>query len=285
MAKTAAKGFALVIVLWAAAILSLIAAALLTDSLVSMRTAHTSLDRGRLEGVADAAMNRAVLALLDRRLEQRWRVDGIPQDFVFDGFRATVRIEDEYGKIDINHTDRSNLVALLNAAGVSPDDVDSLADKILDWREDSPFKRLHGAKSTDYEDADYSYIPRQAPFQTLDELKLVMNMTPELYSRISSAITIYSQQPTIDPSTAPALVRQAYGLQDTSDDAVSRGRTIEGAIDPSISDGGWAFTVNVSIPAGNEVGFTQDTVVRLTGDPKHPFWVLARHEEFTRVSG
>ena len=280
MAKPAAKGFALVIVLWAAAILSLIAAALLTDSLISARTAHAALDRGRLEGLADAAMNRAILALLDRRLEQRWRVDGIPQNFMFDGFRMTVGIEDEYGKIDINHTDRSNLVALLNAAGVSPDDVDSLADKILDWREDSPFKRLHGAKAADYEDAGYSYSPRQAPFQTLDELKLVMDMTPELYSRISPAITIYSQQPTIDPSTAPPLVRKAYGLADTTNGANSSGPIAGGIIDPGIAIGGWAFTIQVTIAASRDTIFAQDTVVRLTGDPKHPFWVLARHEEF-----
>ena len=58
-----------------------------------------------------------------------------------------------------------------------------LVDKVLDWREAGPGKRPSGAQEPDYRAAGFAHAPRNGPFQSVEELKLVMGMTPELYRR------------------------------------------------------------------------------------------------------
>src|SRR5262249_44943883 len=154
------------------------------------------------EAIAEAAVSRAALGLLDPRPEARWRPDGVPYEFGFDNARIRVQIQDELGRIDLNHADESVLVSLFQSVGLDPQSASSLVDKILDWRDSSPFKRLNGAKDRDYHAAGYAYRPRNGPFQSLDELKLVMGMTSELFRRVEPALTIYSGKQFLDPQVA-----------------------------------------------------------------------------------
>ena len=63
-------------------------------------------------------------------------------------------------------------------------------------------------KSDEYRDAGRDYGPSGAPFQSLDELRDVLGMTPELFAKLEPHLSIYTQD---DPSRAVAdpIVRQA----------------------------------------------------------------------------
>src|SRR5579863_8363240 len=78
----------------------------------------------------------------------------------------------------------------------------------------STVKRLDGATDADYLAAGYPYHPRGGPFQRVDELLLVMGMTPELYHRVEPALTVYSGRPLFDPQVAP---REALAALDDMD--------------------------------------------------------------------
>jgi general secretion pathway protein K len=182
---------ALVSVLWGVALLSVIATSLLAAGNVSYRLARNGVELSQNDATADAGINRAILALLDPRPDKRWRVDGATQSFAFNGIPMSLAIQDELGRIDLNYADGSLLAALFRSAGLEAGPASSLVDKVLDWRDPNPSHRLNGAKQNDYREAGSLYQPRNGPFQSVDELKLVMGVTPELFKRVEPALTVY----------------------------------------------------------------------------------------------
>jgi general secretion pathway protein K len=217
---------AIVYVLWGIGLLSSIAVSLLSAGNVATHLSRQGLDIAQADAAAEAALSRAVLALLDRRPERRWRVDGVPQDFTFAGVTMRIAIQDELGRIDINHADRSPLVGLFRSAGLGAQAADSLVDKILDWRDASPARRLNGAKDQEYAAAGLAYKPRNGPFQSVDELKLVMDMTSELFERVAPALTVYSGRQFLDRQFAPREALLALpGMTASAVSALIAGRT------------------------------------------------------------
>jgi general secretion pathway protein K len=274
---------ALISVLWGIALLSIVAASFLSAGKVSYRHAHNTLEIAQTDAVAEAAINRAILALLDLRPDKRWRVDGIAQTFNFAGTSVRISIQDELGRIDLNHADGSLLVGLFQSAGLDAPLASSLVDKILDWRDTNALKRLNGAKAQDYVRTGRAYRPRNGPFQSVDELKLVMDVTAELFRRVEPALTVYSGRPFIDPRVAPAEALLALPAMDAgkvasliADRAASTyGQPLPGgASAPSLPVTGRAFTIRAEFekPSGLPA---REAVVRITDDPAKPYWVLS----------
>lgn len=283
------RGLALVTVLWGLVILAAIAAVMLSTERISGRLAATGLARAQAEALVDAAVNRAVLGLLDPRIEHRWRIDGAPRDAVFKDRSVRVSIQDEYGKIDLNMASRETLQQMFVVAGEASDAADALADAVLDWREKGDLKRLNGAKAADYVAAGFDYLPRGGPFQTIDELQLVIGVTSELYQRLEPIVTVYSQRQTLNTQTAPraallslpgmdpARVDEMLHVRDTAD--IGGEQIVGGVIGPSTQIGGWPFTIRVEVPMATG-RLVREVAIRLTGDSRQPFWILA-----TRVVG
>jgi general secretion pathway protein K len=278
---------ALISVLWGIALVSIVAASLLSTGSVSYRLSHHAIAVARADAVAEAAVNRAALALLDPRAGKRWRVDGVAQEFDFGGATLRISIQDELGRIDLNYAEGSLLTGLLRSAGLDAKSAGDLADKILDWREGSPLKRLNGAKEQDYRAAGHAYRPRNGPFQSVDELKLVMDMTPELFRRVEPALTVYSGRPLIDPRVAPAEALLALPTMDAGKVAAliaARAGSTSGSTDgqptpngaPEVPSqlGGRAFAIRAEFEKSSGVRM-REAVVRLTDDPLKPYWLLS----------
>jgi general secretion pathway protein K len=278
------RGFALVSVLWAVAVLSLIAMSLLTSSTLSYQMQRNLWQEALIKAAADAGVHRAIVGLIDARPEKRWRVDGVPTAWTYQGLNVRVTIQDELGKIDLNAADNDLLIRLLEWAGLSPAQASALDDKILDWRDATDTHRLNGAKATQYEEAGYKYRPRNGPFQSVDELSLVMGVTPQLFNKIRPALTVYSGKRFIDPQAAPREALLALpGMDPQAADQIIRAReatnatdtqgTPSGVLDPSASFVGRAFTITSDIAVGN-FKVTRRAIVRLTEDATRPYWML-----------
>src|SRR5262245_31425353 len=117
-AREAERGFALISVLWAISILSLIAASILSTASLSYMMERNSLRRAEAAHIADFAIDRAILALLDARPDQRWRVDGVPRLLTLFGTRVELVVQDQLGLIDLNQADTSLLTRLFQSAGL-----------------------------------------------------------------------------------------------------------------------------------------------------------------------
>jgi general secretion pathway protein K len=264
---------ALISVLWGVALLSAITLSFLAAGGTSYRLARNALDAAQTDVAAEAAVNRSVLALMDPRPEARWRTDGVSRGFDFDGVRMRVRIQDELGRIDLNNADATLLTGLFQSVGLDARGAGALVDKILDWRDASNLKRLNGAKEPEYRAAGLAYRPRNGPFQSVDELKLVMDMTPELFRRVEPAVTVYSGRPSIDPQVATPEALAALPTMDAQKVAALVGARSGQPLITSIPLVGRAFTILVDV---DRLGGVQhrEAVVRLTDHPLQVFWLL-----------
>jgi len=212
------EGFALLLVLWAVMILAVIAAAMLAGSNTAQLQAYGGVDLVRRTALEDAAIARAVAgAMADQTAPTtpggslnfmktpRWQRDGTPQTISFEGHDITVAIEDESGKVDINAASKDTLTALLRTTDMSGADIEDLVNHIIDWRSDPKDSAKDNIIPVEYQGLGYAYHSRHAPFQSIDELRLVDGMSPEVYDQIAPGITVYSRQKAIDPNTAPLV--------------------------------------------------------------------------------
>ena len=278
------RGLALVSVLWALSILSVIAASFLAITRSSHQLEVGSRNRAELQAIAEAGVMRAVLGITDRRADHRWRVDGVPIAFAFAGATLSVRVEDQFGKIDINMADATLLKGLFSATAKVPDLADTLTDRVLDWRENDDLRRARAGNTNDAPTGP-GYTPRRGSFQSVDELLLVPGITPQIFARIRPALTVYSQRPAVDVRVASREALLALPTMDENkvsdilarrdrDSATTGNRLPPGIIDPAIPLGGRAFAIKVAVQ--NQRGAANlDTIVRLTTDLRRPYWILS----------
>jgi general secretion pathway protein K len=260
------RGLALVVVLWGVAALSLIAAAMLATSLSTAHVGRNAWNQVKVQTAADAGVHSAILSLFNPGPAGRPPLDGKAQTLRFDGAAVTVSIQDESGRIDLNAASRDLLRDYFKAAGA--DDPDTLADRVVDWRSPKEARSLNSATAGDYERSGSADRPRGAPFQSVDELNLVLGMTPQLYQRLAPGLTVYSHGLNFDMRTAPREVLAVIpGMNAAAADNTIAARPATVALP------GHAFAI-VSTAARNQVRFTRRAVVLLTADPRRPYWIL-----------
>ena len=261
------RGFALVTVLWAAMILALIAASITATGRTETQLTHTRYAMAQLDAIADGAINLAVLRLLDPSPAVHPPVDATQFMVEFAGHTITISVQDESGKIDLNMAQEGLLRRLLTTVGTDPLAAQALVDKILDWREATIGRRVNGAKAEDYRDAGFAYGPRNGPFESVEELQLVMGMNAPLYERIAPSLTVYSQSPWVDPAFAPTDVLTALsgmGAPPVAQILYARAAGEHGGV-----MFGHAFAISAQID-DDGLRVAKSAVVRLTGAPQAP---------------
>jgi len=265
-------GFALITVLWAAMILALIVQSVLVTSRTEARLASNREALAQLGAITDAGLNIALLRLLDPRLNGQPPIDGSPFTVSFAGYQLRLAIQDEAGKIDLNNAQDELLLRLFRSFGADPETASMLKDRILDWREPGIGKRLNGAKAPEYRTAGLAYGPRNGPFATVEEVQLVLGMTPELFAAIAPALTVYSQTPWIDPSFAPPEVLRALPGMDEAAVANLLQARASSTARPAVMLG-HAFTITAEANGPGELHVKRSAVIRLTGRPNVPYWI------------
>jgi general secretion pathway protein K len=131
-----------------------------------------------------------------------WRRDGSVREWAFDGTTVAVRLSDESAKIDVNTANPELLKGLFRYAGLPEEEAVKLLDAVLDWRDPDSLKRPFGAEEAEYSQAGLKGLPANFPFQSTEELQLVLGMRPEAFQRIAPMITVYSRQPGVNPHLA-----------------------------------------------------------------------------------
>jgi len=265
------RGWALVSVLWVIAVLTLLLGAAQSLSYQGALREHRAVAAAIDDATLDAAVVRAALGITDSRVEQRWRVDGRPQRFWFDGRVFTITVQDERGRIDLNVADVSVLRQLLVAAGEPKERAGKLADRISDWRQATTgLAGLRQTSDADYAAAGLRYRPRHAPFETVDELKLVLGMSDSLFAKIRPAVTVYSHHAFLDTTFAPKLALLAYYPGQT-DQVESILKTRNGAAPGILPSGGRRFEITLIPPRPAR---TRRAVIMLTNSKTRPYLVL-----------
>ena len=132
---------------------------------------------------------------------------------VFVGDReCKVYIEDESGKININAIDdktRELMVKYLIGQEFDRVEADIITDSILDWKDSDDLKHLNGAEKDYYKSLPEPYETKNAPFDSIEELVLVKEMTHVKFDKIRRDITTYESNPAININFASREVLMA----------------------------------------------------------------------------
>lgn len=208
------RGAALVLVLWLITLLTALVGTFALISRVEAMQGKVLTDGTVAQEAARAGMEYSLVRISDTPPGGRWPRDGRVQYWQFSGHSIEVSVQDESGKVDINHADATLLSALMRAVGTESADADQLAAAILDWRDPDDLKQPSGgAEDPEYAEAGRHYGAKDAPFETLAELQQVLGMTPLLYAKLSPYLTIHSGRSLPDQTYAPVAVLTAMGLE------------------------------------------------------------------------
>jgi general secretion pathway protein K len=208
------RGMALVVVLWIVTLLAVMAGGFAYSMRIETRLATSAVERAQARAWIEAGVAYALAWQMDPEAQQRWPPNGDPREWSFGGGRLRIEIADAGGLVNLNTADSGLLVALLAAAGVDPQDRERLADAIQEWRGQY---RDHTLPS-DTESAEYRAAgrpgPKNAPFESVEELGQVLGMTQEIYERIAGVTTAFSHHAGINPELAPPRLLGALGLDE-----------------------------------------------------------------------
>jgi len=189
------RGVALILVIWVVTLLLVIAGSFLYAMRTEAQAARNASLVARGDAIAQAAVSRALIELFKPPGgPDVWPRDGMPREWGFEGVVVQVRLSDESAKIDINTANNELLKGLFRSAGATEEEVASLLDAVLDWRDQDSLKRPYGAEEPEYAQAGLKAKPANRPFQSTEELQLVLGVRPEIYQRIAPMITVFSRQ-------------------------------------------------------------------------------------------
>ena len=197
------RGVALVLVMWIAVLLTVIAGSFMIEARTDTLVVRNSMSNARAETAADAGVHRAVYELYRTdNSPEAWRRDGGTREWAFDGVPLRIELRDESGKIDLNTASEPLLRGLFLSVGLTDEETAKLLDAILDWRDPDTLKRVNGAEEPEYRGAGLTYKPANAPFQAIEELQLVLGMRPHIYRRIAPLVTVFSRQAGVNAQVA-----------------------------------------------------------------------------------
>lgn len=176
------RGAALLLVLWALALLSVLLGGLAGWVQLESRQAlwlrqHTQTVLAAEAGIA--------LALADRR----WIADGRDMPLTFDDAQLHVSLRSERGKLYLINAEADDFMRLALACGATQGQADQLVKALEARRKQS--------------------LP---PFRVLEEVRQLPGMTQALYSQLLPEITLWSDLDRPDPAFASPLMRKALNL-------------------------------------------------------------------------
>lgn len=173
------RGLVLIMVLWIAVLMTAMATILSQTSRLDMKMATAAVDEVRCKWACRAGTETAIGllnedlqdtdCLLDLWCDNDEDYNNVPLERCV----YSVYVVDEAGKLNVNVATREQLMAL-------PYMEASVADAILDWRDNDQNPRAEGAEGGYYENLPYPYTIRNGPFKTIRELLRVKGVTKDL---------------------------------------------------------------------------------------------------------
>ena len=210
------NGLALVLVLWVLSLLTIMAGSFALGMRRETSIIEGIKNNARAMAVAESGIAMAEMMLLNPDQNKRWRADGSIYEINSADAKVRVRMLSETGKIDINNADQTLLQGLMSYAPVDEEQQIRLVNAILDWRDKDDLIHLNGAEKKEYKDAGLSYQPRNGPFQTVEELQMILGMDKSVFLWLEPLVSVYSGQQQVTVQLADKEVLQVIPGLDKS---------------------------------------------------------------------
>jgi general secretion pathway protein K len=195
-------GFALVILIWILSLLSLMAASFTQTIRREISISNGLKANSNALALAETWVMIAGLMLKNPNPQQRWIANGTIYQANLTKGDVRVRVFSETGKVDINTAKDELLHAVINYSVKDINQQNALFDAIVDWRDADDDPHPNGAEVSQYKKIGLSYQPSNQPFQSLEELQLVLGMDEDIFNNMQALITVYAEKPEIDYGVA-----------------------------------------------------------------------------------
>jgi len=256
------RGFALLLVLWTMALLALLGAQVTGAGRAETRLAAALRSGAQLQAAADGAIYETIWHVLDGSGDY-WQPGAMTRVLDEPGGQVEVTVTDERGKLDINQAPPALLQALFTVLGADRATAQTVSNAIADWRSQQPAGSDPDTPlSASYRSEGHLWGPAGQEFQRLDELQLVLGMTPALYQATLPYLTLALEQgPWQAYASAPVMAAISKARREsalTTDNADTRGPIV------------LRITAHAAGPNGS--AFTRRVLFRLDGTLSGPGW-------------
>ena len=199
---------ALVLVLWVLSILIIMAGSFALSMRRESSIVAVIKNNAQAMAIAESGIALAKTMLLNPNPNKAWRAEGNIYEINASDANIRVRLFSEVGKIDINKADQTLLQNLMTFAPVDTDHQSKLVNAILDWRDADDLVHIDGAEKEEYQQAGLNYQPSNKPFESTEELQLILGMNKSVLSWLEPLVTVYSKQPQVTMTLASREVLQ-----------------------------------------------------------------------------
>jgi len=300
------RGVALVLVLWVIALLTVMALGLTATQRTESTLTANAMDGARFRAAADAAIAYAAVNLLapvgpdldatqvnPDTASESWVPDRSPHRWTFAEVPLVISVENESSRIDLNAAAPQLLADLMVTVGAPYEDAQTLAARIVDWRDQDDLKELNGAEDPDYKAAGLSYGAKDAPFTSVEEMGEVLGMTADLYRRLAPYLTVDTGAGNVNQQFASATVLaavQGTTLDQARSTVLDRAQpafpgAVPGGIATAVGRGGPLYRIRVTRVAANAAdgvqseagaGPSMEALVRIEQGGRPPYHLLWR---------
>lgn len=267
--RASSKGFALITVLWITAFLAVIAGSVSYQARASLGLASNVVASFKTKHAAEGALLLTVDKLIKRDELQGYVLKNPNFNYELDNLTISVEVADESGKVDLNLASVDLIKSLFVAVGVNEKVSSSIADAIADWRDQDNLKRADGAEDQDYAANGLLYEAKDDEFDSIDELSLVLGVTPEIFNRVKPHITVYAQDIGVNTTLASVVVKNAV------QNIIGTSNSDETSSDYISSTGGLIYTLRAKATDPSGLSTVITSIVRLQrGNIFEPFAIL-----------
>lgn len=270
--KRQQRGMALVLVLWLIALLGIMAAGHSSNVRVDNRLSVRQADVARARNLAEAGINRMILELLAVETVTPVRPDGRIFVAEIGGKSVSLAIRNALGLVDINAAGPDLLKVLFSVAGASDEELDQLVDEVLDWRDADDLRRMHGFEDDDYALSGVSWRSADAAFTTVEELRYLPAMRPELFERLAPLVTVHSGRGGVKLEFAPPVLIAAIAGDEPR--ASESGAAVADEDRRNFRHQNGTYHIYSAAEAGSETVVSVEAVVRISRSSRQPFVIL-----------
>lgn len=220
------------------------------------------------------------------------------------GFRlanSSVKVEymSEAARLNLNMAPRAMIAGLFAALGAPAEAADQYASRVIAWRS-VPKPNGVDEEQELYRGAGLSYLPRRGPFNSADELWLVLGVPAALVERAMPFVTVYSGMAEVNVlDAAPEVIAALPGMTPAKLDAFLSKREELPATDPEFVIGAlggrqpgatvsgseaYRVRMRITLPDGRQR--TPEAVILIRGPAeKEAFRVLAWNSDISPDRG
>lgn len=179
MQKNSKNGFALLVVIMVLLLTSFMAAQLIMQVRTEQKVAFNAKSRAAGYFLSEAGISLGMFRLKDSPIDsdddkyERFLEGHTYEETLLPVGKVSYYAVSESGKIDLNSFPRKLLELFLEYHQPEPEQVATIVDSLMDWRDTDDMHRLNGAEEKTYRELDDPYVPRNGKIEDPSEFFLV----------------------------------------------------------------------------------------------------------------